>query len=248
MFEKSEKPGDESSRDALHRRRFAALAALAAIAFLAITASASAQGPAPFFSVPASPVKAPGPGGFLQRWLLLDPIRVEIRSNAQLTDSFVQATIKKEYFPGQFTVIPRDGDTVTAGDAQLVWHAVDAGAYNVNLYHFAHDRGKPAFNAVFWAVTVVNCPREMAGVRLAVGSNSASIWWLNGKEVIALYGDRHMLIDDGVSKRLTLNKGPNVVRCAVINSPGLSNMCARFLDTNDRPLTGFTVSLGEAGK
>jgi len=247
MFEKSERPG-EGSPNALRRRRFAALAAVAGAALLATAARGYAQGPAPFFTLPASSVKPPGPGGFLQRWLLLDPIRVEVRSNAQLTDSFVQAALKKVYFPGQFTGIPRDGDTVTAGDAQLTWHAVDASAYNVNLYHFAYDRGKPAFNVVFWAVTVVNSPRDMPGVRLAVGSNSASIWWLNGREAIDLYGDRHMIVDDGVSKRLTLNKGPNIVRCAVINSPGLSNMCARFLDAEDNPLMGFTLSVGEAGK
>jgi hypothetical protein len=88
----------------------------------------------------------------------------------------------------------------------------------------------------------------MRNVRLAVGSNSASIWWVNGKEVISLYGDRHMVVDDGVSKRLTLNKGPNIVRCAVINSPGLSNMCARFLDAEDKPLKGITMSVGAAGK
>jgi hypothetical protein len=88
----------------------------------------------------------------------------------------------------------------------------------------------------------------MPNVRLSVGSNSASIWWVNGKEVIGIYGDRHMIVDDGVSKRLTLNKGPNIVRCAVINSPGLSNMCARFLGANDEPLKGFTVSAGQAGK
>ncbi len=248
MFEKSERPGEGPPSIAIRRRRVATLAIVAGPALLAIAGSGFAQGPAPFFTRPVSPVKVPGPDGFLQRWLLLDPIRVDIRSNAQLTDSFVQAAIKKEYFPGQLAVLPRDGDTVTSGDAQLTWHAVDTNAYNVNLYHFAHDLGKPAFNVVFWAVTVVNCPRDVSGVRLAVGSNSASIWWLNGREVIDLYGDRHMIADDGVSKRLTLNKGPNIVRCAVINSPGLSNMCARFLDSEDRPLTGFTVSVGEAGK
>ncbi len=40
---------------------------------------------------PASPAKAPDPNGFIQRWLLLEPIRVQIRSNQELTDSFVQA-------------------------------------------------------------------------------------------------------------------------------------------------------------
>ncbi len=71
---------------------------------------------------------------------------------------------------------------------------------------------------------------------------------MNGQEVIALYGDRHMLVDDGVSKRLTLAKGPNVVRCAVVNAPGLSNMCARFLDSEGKPLKGFTLTLRDAGR
>ena len=145
----------------------------------------------------------------MQRWLLLDPVTIPIRSDQQLTDSFVQAALKKEYFPNQFTVVPKDGDTVLVDGKELVWHALDSSDYNVNLYHFARDRGKPAFNAIYWALTVVNCPREMPGVRLAVGSNSASIWWVNGQEAIDLYGDRHMLVDDGVSRRLTLNKGPN---------------------------------------
>ena len=88
----------------------------------------------------------------------------------------------------------------------------------------------------------------MRDVRLAIGSNAASVWWVNGQEVIAIYGDRQTVIDDGVSKRLTLQKGPNIVRCAVINGGGATNLCARFLDAEDKPLRGFTVSVGELGK
>jgi hypothetical protein len=226
-----------------------ALAAMVCSVLLAIaTTGDAALGQAAALTRPASPAKAPDPNGFLQRWLLLEPIRVQVRSNQELTDSFVQAAIKKEHFPNQFAVIPQDGDKIRVGDAELTWHALDTSDYNVNLFHFAKDLGKPTFNVVFWAVTIVNCSQEIHNVRLAVGSNSASIWWLNGKEVIDLYGDRHMIVDDGVSKRLTLHKGANIVRCAVINSPGLSNMCARFLDAEDRPLKGFTVSVGELGK
>jgi hypothetical protein len=235
--------------NAIHAHSPLSLALVAGAALLAIFGGVDdALGQAPALTRAASDAKSPDPNGFLQRWLLLDPIRVEVRSNQQLTDSFVQAALKKEYFPGQFTAIPKDGDTVTVGGEELTWHALDTSAYNVNLYHFAYDRKKPAFNVVFWAVTVVNCPREMPGIRLSVGSNSASIWWVNGNEVIDLYGDRHMLADDGVSRRLTLHTGPNVVRCAVINAPGLSNMCARFLDAHDKPLTGFTLSVKAAGK
>jgi hypothetical protein len=202
----------------------------------------------PALTHPVSPDRAPATNGFLQRWLVLEPIRVQIRSNAELVDSFVQAALKKEYFTNQFAVIPRDGDKVTVGGTELTWHAVDSDVYNINLYHFAYALGKPTFNVVFWAVTIVNCPEEMPNVRLAVGSNAASIWWVNGKEVIDLYGDRHMIMDDGVSKRFTLHKGTNIVRCAVINSPGVSDFCARFLDAENKPLKGFTLTVVDTVK
>jgi hypothetical protein len=80
-------------------------------------------------------------------------------------------------------------------------------------------------------------------VRLAIGSNAASVWWVNGKEVIGIYGDRQTVIDDGVSKQLTLNQGANVVRAAIINGGGATDFCARFLDAEDKPLKEFTVTL-----
>ncbi|HXK05268.1 MAG TPA: acetylxylan esterase [Verrucomicrobiae bacterium] len=200
--------------------------------------AAAAQVPPVTLTRPASPAKAPDADGFIQRWLLLEPI-----GTTGLTDSAVQAAVKKEYFPNQFTVIPHDGEKVHVGEADLTWHAVDTRNYNVNLYHFAHALGKPTSDVLFWAVTIVNCPREMRGVRLAVGSNAASVWWLNGTEVIGIYGDRQTVIDDGVSKRLTLKQGPNIVRGAIINGGGATDFCARFLDEDDKPLKGYTASV-----
>jgi hypothetical protein len=153
-----------------------------------------------------------------------------------------------EKAPNQFSVVPRDGDSVTVGATNLTWHAVDTKEYNVNLYHFAHSLGKPSSFVLFWAVTVLNCPEETPGVRLAIGSNAASVWWVNGQEVIGIYGDRQTVIDDGVSRRLTLKKGQNIVRCAVINGGGATDFCARFLDANDSPFKGFTVSVSEVAR
>ena len=188
---------------------------------------------------PAATAKAPDADGFLQRWMILEPIQVP----GQLTDGAVQTLVKREHFPDQFTVVPRDGDTVKAGDATLGWHLVDTALYNVNLYHFASGLKKPTSNVLFWIVTVVDSPREMSGVRLAIGSNAASVWWLNGAEVIGIYNDRQTVIDDGVSKRLTLKKGANVIRAAVVNAGGATDFCARFLDGDDKPIRGITVSL-----
>jgi hypothetical protein len=203
---------------------------------------------APYFT-PATPVaKALDPDGFLLRWLLLEPINKPNRSNTVFTDTYVRNAFNTEYFPDQFTVIPRHGDKVKVGDQELAWHALDSANWNVKLFRFAYGLNKPTYGVIFWAVTIVNSPREIINARMAVGSNSASMWWLNGKEAVTLFGDRRMVMDDGVSKRLTLNKGRNVIRGAVINGPGLSDFCVRFVDENGKPIKDLTLSLENAGK
>ncbi len=196
---------------------------------------------APYFTPATSSPKAPDKDGFLQRWRLLEPIRKSIRSNTVFTDSYVRIAFHTEYFTNQFTVIPRDGDKVTVEGEELAWHALDSANFNVKLFRFADGVNKPTYGVLFWAVTVVNSPREMKNVRLAVGSNSASMWWLNGQEVVDLFGDRRMVMDDGVSKRVTLNQGLNVIRGAVINGPGMSDFCVRFIDENGDPIKDITL-------
>lgn len=196
------------------------------------------------YFTPASPgAKATDPDGFLQRWLLLEPINQSIRSNAVFTESYVRNALTTDYFPNQFTVVPRDGDRVTAAGEELAWHALDSNHFNVKLFRFADGMNKPTYGVLFWAVTVVDCPREIRDVRMAVGSNSASMWWLNGEEAVTLFGDRRMVMDDCVSKRLTLKEGLNVIRGAVINGPGMSDFCVRFLDEEGEPVKGITLNL-----
>lgn len=190
-------------------------------------------------SRPATPTKAPDAEGFIQRWMVLEPI-----PSKGLTQNIVQEEAKKEYFPNQLTVLPRDGDRISVAGQELVWHAVDTKNYNVNLYHFAHALNKPTSDVLFWVVTTVNSPREINDARLAIGSNAASVWWVNGQEVIDIYGDRQTVIDDGVSHRLTLKKGPNVVRAVIVNGGGATDFCARFLDKDDKPLKGYSISVG----
>jgi hypothetical protein len=203
--------------------------------------SRTGRGPAPSLAAPKSPSQSPGASGFIQRWLILEPIP----TIGQLTDTAVQTAVKTDFFPNQLTVMPRHGDKVTVGGSELTWHAVDTIGYNVNLYHFAYALGRPTSNVLFWAVTVVNSPREMPDVRLAIGSNAASVWWVNGKEVVGIYNDRQTVIDDGMSRRLTLQKGPNVVRAAIVNGGGATDFCARFLDGEYRPVRDIRVTLAD---
>ena len=198
----------------------------------------TARPPASSLARPTSPAKPTDADGFIQRWLLLEPIRVP----GQLTEIGVRTAVEKD-FPVPSSPLPHDGDKLTVADSDLTWHAVDTINYNVNLYHFAYALNKSTTNVLFWAVTVVNAPRQMSGVRLAIGSNAASVWWVNGREATALYNDRQTVIDDGVSRRLTLNEGANVIRAAIVNAGGATDFCARFLDENDRPITMLTARL-----
>ena len=203
---------------------------------------------APYFTPATSSPKAPDAEGFLRRWLLLEPINKPNRTNTVFTDTYVRAAFNTEYFPNQFTVVPKNGDKVKVGDQELEWHALDSTNFNVKLFRFAYGLNKTTYGVVFWAVTVVNSPRDMQNVRLAVGVNGASIWWLNGKEAVDLFTDRRMKMDDCVSKRLTLNKGRNILRGAVINGPGMSDFCVRFIDENGAPVKDITLSLDDASK
>jgi len=196
---------------------------------------------APYFTRANSQPKAPDADGFLQRWMLLEPIVKPNRTNTVFTGTYVRSAFSTLYFPDQFTVQPHDGDKETVGGQELGWHALDSTGFDVKLFRFADGLSKPTYGVLFWAVTVVNSPREMKNIRLAAGSNSASMWWLNGEDVADLFDDRRMVMDDVVSKPLTLKKGPNVLRGAVINGPGLSDFCVRFVDEDGNPIKDLTL-------
>ena len=184
----------------------------------------------------------PDAEGFLRRWLLLEPINKPNPSNVVFVDTYLRKEFSKEYFKGQFTTLPKDGQRVKAGNQTLTWHAVESNRYNVKLFRFAEATTEQVYGVLFWAVTVIDCPEDIENVRLAVGSNSASMWWLNGEEALILSGDRRMVQDDGMSSRLTLKKGRNILRGAIINGPGMSDFCVRFLDEQGQPIKNISVN------
>ncbi len=222
------------------------------------------------YLVPAAgPSAVPDEEGFLRRWLLLEPISKPNRSNTVFTDSYIRETFSVPYFPGQLgDVLPKDGSKVkvtveyqppvdlSGGRPmwpqepvayekkvrKLQWHAFDSQRYNVKLFRFATNLTEDRYGVIFWAVTVVNCEEDIPDVRLSVGSNSASMWWVNGQEALLLSGDRRMVADDGASEPLTLRKGRNVIWGAVINGPGMSDFCVRFLDKAGNPVRGITLT------
>ena len=126
----------------------------------------------------------------------------------------------------------------------LEWHSVDSKLFNIKLIRFAQgtSNGQKRYGLIFNAFTVINCDQDIPNVRLAAGSNASSIWWLNGEKILTLQADRRMVADDGMSKRVTLKKGKNLLRGAVINGPGMSDMCVRFYNEDGTILKNYTVT------
>ena len=221
---------------------------------------------APYFSVPVAEVAQPDGNGFIRRWLLLEPISKPNRTNTVFVDSYLRANLDTGWNKGDFK-IPADGQVekmqvefqapvdLTAGrprnpfeapeirivKAKLTWHALDSKLFNVKLYRYAVGTETGRYGAIFRAVTVIEVPEDLTDVRLAVGSNSASMWWIDGKEVLILSGDRRMVMDDGASKRLNLSKGRHVITGAVINGPGMSDFCVRFIDESGAPVLNYNI-------
>lgn len=140
----------------------------------------STRPPAPSLTRPASPAAIPDADGFIRRWLILEPIR----SNTGLQDDAVKEAVRER------GVVSKPAHRASAGrrpdqgrGREPSWHALESKEYNVNLYHFAYALGKPTSFVLFWVLALVECPEETRDVRLAIGSNAASVWWVDGQEV-----------------------------------------------------------------
>ncbi len=215
---------------------------IATIPFFASGKCKQADKMSPYFTHPQTEVAKPNKDGFIGRWLILEPIDKPNRSNTVFTDSYLREAFNTEYFPGQFSIWPKDGEKVKVGKQTLKWHSLDSDLFNVKLFRFATGLEKQYYGVLFWVVTAIDCDEEIPDVRMSVGSNSASMWWLNDVEAVILSGDRRMVMDDCMSKRLTLKKGRNIIRGAIINGPGMSDFCLRFLNEEGKPVTNFTIS------
>src|ERR1700710_1566754 len=95
-----------------------------------ITDNDTTRSIAPFFIAATTSKKTPNSEGFIQRWLLLEPINKSIRSNLVFTNSYLKTEFETDYFPNQFTAIPNDGEKVKVGEQELLWHALESPGFN----------------------------------------------------------------------------------------------------------------------
>lgn len=180
----------------------------------------------------------PDAEGFIRNWVVLDPIEI---AGGDHTEDVEKPYFAKEYFKDQLTLQPKPGDKVKVGGKDMTWRDVKTDDFSIDIVQFATDHNMPTESIIVWGVAYVVAPAEMKDVKLAIGSDDSSLWWVNGKEVVRDYDSRAVNQDDNISKPLTLNKGLNVVRFAVIQGDGPSGACARFLDAKDKPVKDLTI-------
>jgi hypothetical protein len=182
----------------------------------------------------------PDGDGFIRNWLLLDPIEVGEKAATHEEDS-EKAFFDKEFFADQNKAMPTLGDKVKVGQNEMTWKS--NGEFALNLRKIAEDAGKPFEKAITLGVCYVWAGADTRDVKLKIGSDDSSCWWLNGKEVIRVYAGRACEKDQDARDGLSLRKGANVLKFAVINGEGEYGVCARFTDKNDKPLADVKVAL-----
>jgi hypothetical protein len=178
--------------------------------------------------------------GFIKKWLVAGPIPVDEKVGNH-DEASCKEFLDKEYLNPQ--AMPKDGDTISTGDADVPLQTTAGQDFFVPLDTFAADQGKNPENAAFVGVVYVTCAQETPDVKLAVGSDDDSVWRLNGKEVIRVYEGRGVDKDQNTSEPLTLKQGVNVLSFTVLNGGGACAAAARFLDKDGNPALGLSVSV-----
>jgi len=170
----------------------------------------------------AAPVAVDGEG-FIQRWLVLNPIPVgDLAADHN-------AALNKDWIPNQKTAHPGQHDKIKAAGQEFRWEVGTSS-------EFLLDLGSTE-NSLSLALSYIVSDADLADLTLRTGSDDSAAWWLNGQEVQRYVGSRGTEKDqDRTAKPVALKKGVNVLLAAVVNGGGPSGACARFVDKDGNPV------------
>jgi len=182
----------------------------------------------------------PDDEGFIRNWLVVGPIALGEKASTHEEDS-QKEFFNKEYWTGQKKAMPKNGDKVTVDGKEFAWKAAASEEAIVDL-NKVYD-GTNTQNSLVLGVVYLIADADLEGLKLKTGSDDSSMWTLNDKELKRFYAGRAAEKDQDTIEGVTLKKGVNVLRMAVINGDGEYGICARFTDKDDKAVAGFKVSL-----
>ena len=159
------------------------------------------------------------PGEFMQKWLLLEPMRIEVRGDTLFPSDETQ---KIEFDADQIDTA-QFKPTVTIGQKEYQWSllqndygVIDLGKVDENWY------------LITYAWAQVDMPEEKQAV-LGIGSDDCVKVWLNGELVHENYTSRGVGIDNDCVP-VTFKKGTNRLVLKIQNGGGPWGFCCRLLE------------------
>jgi hypothetical protein len=175
----------------------------------------------------------PDDEGFIRNWLILAPLPFGDANDGT-------AALGKEQVADEAKLKPKEGDKVKAGDKEIAWKPYKADSHLVDFNGFL---GAQTEDSVGYAVCYVVADEEMKDLILKTGSDDQAKVYINGKEVLKNEAARAADKDQDSTPNLTLQKGVNVIVFKVVNEKLDWSGCLRFLDKNEKPVTGLKVQL-----
>jgi hypothetical protein len=176
---------------------------------------------------------SPDDDGYIRDWLVLVPIPLaDGQSGAE--------GLAKEQVNGEAALKPKEGDKVTVGGSDYNWRKYRAKESHLDFNDFLE---KQVENSVAYAVCYLNCPEEMTGLKLKMGSDDQAKVYLNGKEVLKCEQARPLTKDEDTAENVTLKKGVNVLVFKVVNEGIDWSGSIRFVNKEDQMVRNFKVQL-----
>lgn len=172
----------------------------------------------------------PDADGYIRDWVMLAPIALpEGESCAE--------ALLKEQIPNEAMLRPRAGDTLKVRGRELTWRNLTAAT---NYFDFNETLKSINDHAAGYAVTYVECEREMPEVILAVASNDQGRLYFNGVDIYAFTEARPLMLDADKGK-VTLKKGLNVFVFKITNEQNSWQGALRLLTKAGTPLRNLRI-------
>ena len=159
------------------------------------------------------------PGELMQKWLLLDPIRIEVRSDTLFPS---EETQKIEFDVNQIDVT-RFEPRVTIGQENYGWSVLQNEFGIVDLTKVDEN-----WYMITYAWAQIEMSEEKKGV-LGIGSDDGVKVWLNGELVHENWTCRGVEVDND-RVPVTFKKGMNQLVLKIQNGGGSWGFCCRMLE------------------
>jgi hypothetical protein len=185
--------------------------------------------------------------GAIKQWLILGPIRLDVRKEHLDTFGLVgqqhlAEAMEQEQIPEDTEgFLPRQGDRIELGDRQLVWqaarfedHIADFGAY--------FGRGIHWRSCVGYAVCYIDSETDQTGLQMRIGWDAFLRVHLNGA-LVYRSEQSPWTPDAALVQDLSLNRGRNVLMLKLADEIGDWRASIRFLDAAGNPVQGIRVTL-----